>query len=119
MELHVLTSGGLGEYKPQVFRSFSPCQPDEEVKQKAWLEHYERLLNVEFEWDPEHLSDEPPLEIPPIPISIDIVKKAISKMKSGKAAGPSGIMVEMISAARNAVGSSACKRTPTAGDLDV
>ena len=85
----------------------------EEVKQKAWLEHYEILLNVEFEWDPEHLhvSDEPPLEEPPIPISIDIVKKAISKMKSGKAAGPSGIVVEMISAARNAVGSSACKRT--------
>ena len=27
------------------------------------------------------------------------VKKAISKMKSGKAAGPSGIVVEMIKAA--------------------
>ena len=25
---------------------------------KVWLEHYERLLNVEFELDPEHLSDE-------------------------------------------------------------
>ena len=85
----------------------------EEVKQKAWLEHYERLLNVQFEWDPEHLhvSDEPPLEGPPIRISIDIVKKAISEVKSGKVAGPSGIVVEMISAVRNAVGSSACKRT--------
>ena len=36
---------------------------------------------------------------PPIPITIDMVKKAISKMKSGKAAGPSGILVEMIKAA--------------------
>ena len=27
-------------------------------KQKAWLEHYQRLLNVEFDWDPDHLSEE-------------------------------------------------------------
>ena len=67
----------------------------EEAKQNAWTEHYERLLNVEFDWDPDHLS----LEGPPIPITIDMVKKAISKMKSGKAAGPLGIVVEMIKAA--------------------
>ena len=54
---------------------------------------------MEFEWDPEHLSDEPPLEGPPIPITIDNVKKVISKIKSGKAAGPSGVVVEMIRAA--------------------
>ena len=71
----------------------------DEAKQNAWAEHYERLLNVEFEWDPEHLSSQPPIEGPPIPITIDMVKKAISKMKSGKAAGPSGIVVEMIIAA--------------------
>ena len=39
------------------------------------------------------------LEGPPIPITIDMVKKAISKMKAGKAAGPSGLVVEMIKAA--------------------
>ena len=71
----------------------------EEAKQNAWAEHYERLLNIEFDWDPDHLSNEPPLEGPPIPITIDMVKKAISMMKSGKAAGPSGIVVEMIKAA--------------------
>ena len=71
----------------------------EEAKQNAWAKHYERLLNVEFDWDPDHLSNEPPLEGPPIPITIDMVKKAISKMKLGKAAGPSGIVVEMIKAA--------------------
>ena len=65
----------------------------EEAKQKAWLVHFERLLNVESEWDPEHLSDEPPLEGPPIPVTTDMVKKAISKMKSCKAAGPSGVVV--------------------------
>ena len=72
----------------------------EEAIQNVWAEHYERLLNVEFDWDPDHLSyEQPPLEGSPIPITIDIVKKAISKMKSGKAAGLSGIVVEMIKAA--------------------
>ena len=56
----------------------------EEAKQKVWLEHYERILNVEFEWDPEHLSDEPPLEGPPIPITIDMVKKAITLLQVSK-----------------------------------
>ena len=74
----------------------------EEAKQKAWLEHYERLLNVEFDWDPEHLSQEPPLEGPPIPITIKMVKEAIAKMKAGKAAGPSGIVAEMVQAAGDA-----------------
>ena len=71
----------------------------EEAKQNAWAEHYVRLLNVEFDWDPDHQSNEPPLEGQLIPITIDMVKKAISKIKSGKAAGPSGIVVEMIKAA--------------------
>ena len=54
---------------------------------------------MEFEWDPEHLSDEPPLEGPSIPITILMVKKVISKMKFSRAAGPSGVVVEMIRAA--------------------
>ena len=29
----------------------------EEAKQNAWAEHYERLFNVEFDWDPDHLKD--------------------------------------------------------------
>ena len=61
--------------------------------------HYERLLNVEFEWDPEHLSDEPSLEGPPIPITILRMKKVISMMKFSKAVGPSGVVVEMNRAA--------------------
>ena len=39
------------------------------------------------------------MEGPPIPITIDMVKKAISQMKVGKAPGPSGIVVENIQAA--------------------
>ena len=51
---------------------------------------------MEFEWDPEHLSDEPPLERP---ITILMVKKVISKIKFSKAVGPSEVVVEMIRAA--------------------
>ena len=54
---------------------------------------------MKFEWDPEHLSDEPPLEGPSIPITIPMVKKVISKMKFSRAAGPSEVVVEMIRAA--------------------
>ena len=47
-------------------------------KQKAWLEHYRRLLNVEFDWDPDYLSDEPPVEGLPIPITSDKVLRKLS-----------------------------------------
>ena len=55
------------------------------------------MLN-EFDWDPNHLSVESPVEGPPIPITIDMDKKAISQMKAGKAPSPLGIVVEMIRA---------------------
>ena len=48
------------------------------------------------------------MEGPPIPITIDMVKKAISQMKAGKAPGPSGIMVEMIQAASDMGASMSC-----------
>ena len=54
---------------------------------------------MEIEWDPEHLSDEPPLKGPSIPITIFMVKKVISKMKFSRAAGQSGVVLEMIRAA--------------------
>ena len=60
---------------------------------------YQMPFNVEFDWYPDHLSDEPPVEGPPIPITTDMVKKAISQMKEGKALGPSGMVV--IRAARD------------------
>ena len=31
----------------------------EEAKQNVWAEHYEMLLTIEFEWDPEHLFNKP------------------------------------------------------------
>ena len=69
---------------------------DEEAKRAAWKEHYECLLNVEFPWNPEDLSKESPVEGPSEPITLEMITKAISKMASGKAAGPSGIVAEML-----------------------
>ena len=77
-------------------------------KQKAWLEHYRRLLNVEFDWDPDYLSDEPPVEGPPIPITSDMVKKAISQMMTSKALGLTGIGLEIIRAAGDTGTSTIC-----------
>ena len=75
---------------------------DEEGKQKAWKEHYERLSNVEFDWDPDHLSDESPVEGPAPEITLERVIKAIGSMKNGKAPGPSEIVAEMLKASRGA-----------------
>ena len=69
---------------------------DEESKKEAWKEHYEHLLNVEFPWNPEDLSEESPVEGPSEPITLEMITKAITKMASGKATGPSGIAAEML-----------------------
>ncbi|XP_014670792.1 PREDICTED: uncharacterized protein LOC106811605 [Priapulus caudatus] len=71
-------------------------------KEMAWLQHYKRLLNVEFPWNPDDLSVEDPVEGPALQISTEMVKKAIDKMQPGKAAGPSGIVAEMFKAAGDA-----------------
>ena len=92
---YILHSSDVVGDKP-VKNNAGEISMSEDSKQKAWLEHYQWLLNVEFDWDPDHLSYQPPVEGPPIPITIDMVKKAISQMKAGKAPGPSAIMVEMI-----------------------
>ena len=39
----------------------------EEAKQDAWAEHYERLLNNEFDWDPDHLSKRTAVRRPTYP----------------------------------------------------
>ena len=70
---------------------------DNEAKKIAWKQHYERLLNEEFSWNPEDLTADPVVG-PPIHIDVEMVVKAITKMKTGKAAGPSGIVAEMLKA---------------------
>ena len=67
-------------------------------KLDAWKCHYNRLLNVEFPWDRNSLSEEQPVEGPAIWITEDMVSKSINIMKKGKAAGPSGVVIELIRA---------------------
>ena len=45
--------------------------------------------------NPEDLSKESPVEGPSEPIILEMITKAISKMASGKAAVPSGVVAEM------------------------
>lgn len=66
-------------------------------KIKAWVEHYSRLLNVEFDWPKEELPKAAPIEGPAPPVSSELIRKATSKMKNG-AAGPTGITPAMIRA---------------------
>lgn len=76
---------------------------DDESKLDAWRQHYERLLNVEFEWNEEDLSTVLPVQGPSPLSSNSMIATAIKHMKLGKAAGPSGIVAEMIKAAGESI----------------
>ena len=71
------------------------CIKDKD-KMLAWEQHYSRLANVEFEWNEADLSAAPPTQGPAIFISQDMVREAINRLKSGKAASPSGVVSELI-----------------------
>ena len=45
---------------------------DNEAKKVAWKQHYERLLNEEFSWNPEDLTADPVVG-PPIHIDVEMV----------------------------------------------
>ena len=60
-------------------------------------------MNVEFPWNAAKMSEEAPVDRPAIKISPELMSKAISKMKSGKAAEHSGITTEMSKAAEDGV----------------
>ena len=59
-------------------------------------EHNERHLNFESPRNLEYLSQESPVEGPSKPIRLKMITKALSKLASGRAAGPSGIVAEML-----------------------
>ena len=58
----------------------------DEDKMKVWVEHCARLLNVEFEWPSDSLPEVAPVAGPPPSVSAELVRKALIKMKCGKAA---------------------------------
>ena len=63
---------------------------------KIWQEYMEKLLNVENEWDKQVECDL--VQGPSCRIEEEEVAKALKCMKKGKAAGPSGVVVEMMAA---------------------
>ena len=68
-------------------------------KKKAWVEHYSKLLNIEFDWPRDSLPEVSPTEGDPPLVTTEHITAAIGKMKCGKAAGPSGVTAEMLKAA--------------------
>ena len=79
---------------------------DESEIREVWSSYFEKLLNEEFEWNRDFLKDlreegsssDGPVET----ITEEEVRTAIKQMKKGKAAGPSGVTVEMLQAAGEA-----------------
>ena len=49
----------------------------DEERKKAWMQHYERLLNVEFPWSEEDLSVADPVLGPPTFVTWQMVEKSI------------------------------------------
>lgn len=70
---------------------------------KAWPSLYQRQLNVKFLWNISNLNNKPPVEGPTIKITKKMLSQKIIKMKAGKADGPSGIIIAMITAANNGI----------------
>ena len=68
---------------------------DKDIKQR-WKDYFEELLNVEN--DRGMLEDVHPILGPVENIYREEVKEAIQKMKSNKASGPTGVVIEMIKA---------------------
>ena len=69
----------------------------EDAKKKAWSSHYKHLLNIEFDWDQDSLTQAEPID-DPITIEKSMVEEAIQKMKKGKAPGPSDVSADMVKA---------------------
>ena len=68
--------------------------PDQVKIKERWREYFSNLLNVENAR--EQLGEVPAVEVPVQEISREEVKKAIESMKKGKAAGCSGLPIDLI-----------------------
>ena len=79
--------------------NFGKIVVEEDKLLEVWKEHYDRISNEEFSWDREGLMDVRPVCGPGEKISEEVVEAAIGKKKLGKAAGPSGVVADMLKAA--------------------
>ena len=69
----------------------------DEYKKLAWKSYHEKLSNSEFAWDENSLSQED--IVGSVPCLIDMVWETNSKKKNGEAAGPSGVLSEIVKTA--------------------
>jgi len=72
---------------------------EEEKIRGVWKEYFDKLLNEEFSWDRNSLESCEMVCGPSECITREEVRHAVKLMKNGKAAGPSGIVSEMLKAA--------------------
>src|ERR1700757_990000 len=75
---------------------------DENEIKEVWKHYFEKLLNEEFEWDQGSLEKADAVSGPCDSISVEEVRSALASSKSGKAAGPSEVVVEMLEASGEA-----------------
>ena len=71
----------------------------DEEKKNAWKTYHEKLLNTEFAWDRNNLSQADANNTIPSSIDKDMVRESISKTKNGKAVELSGVVSEMVKTA--------------------
>ena len=74
-----------------------------EKKKRAWKIYHEQLLNTEFAWDRNSLSQADKIISIPCSINKDTVRESISKIKNGKTAELSGVASEMVKKAGETV----------------
>ena len=65
---------------------------------QVWKAYFEKLLNEELEWNKDLLENASPTSGPAERITEQEVRTAIAKTKVGKAAGPTGLVSEMLTA---------------------
>ena len=75
---------------------------EEDEVLEVWRTYYEKLSNEEFQWNKETLPAADATEGPCEKITTAEVQAAIKKMKWSKAAGPSGVVSDMLKAAGEA-----------------
>ena len=66
----------------------------EEDRAKIWKEHREKIINEENNWN--HMVETDVVEGPVEKVACNEIVKAMQRMKSEKATGPSQVSVEMI-----------------------
>jgi hypothetical protein len=73
---------------------------DESKVRQTWKEYFDKLLNEEFDWDRSCITNEEAEHgVVCERITPDEVRAAVKGMKVGKAAGPSGVVSEMLKSA--------------------